>query len=992
MLSLFSKKIFTQSTRILKNDWFSLVEIIVVIALISILTVIGITYGNNYKLSQYNVRRIDDIKTLTSAMESYTLAKKTMPESLWNTRFYNTVWNYVHDANGAFWASSFVTPDTFPREYLNTFPLDPQTNHYYAYGRRYDNVIGYEFATILNDGWEYSTYLRGNYDGSVLASLIKEAQWPNFVDDGTVKYLPYNPEELKLTGRIYFMSGSVQIDTGNSIWKDIDIKNPIWQWDKIKVVQWWNTTIYLSDGSEMEVGSKASDTIIDFNTLKYKDDNNLSSQVESVLTLWEVWVRAPKYYKSSDFSIQSDGQVATVRGTVFWTKNDGHGNRNFQLANGKLLIQNKKNTQLPSIPTGSGYTYDMTLSGAYMEVAPWEAGLNLEMSWNCDIENRVTFVVPSFSPIIPLTFADTLGSGTPYIIISTEVTLTGSFDSTTKKVTLTFKRPDSASTLLKILKSSTDGSNSTIYSSDNALSSSYIDNNPSDGNNSYQACLVMSPNYYHCSHPITISIPPKIPQLTEWKDINWNGVSASDSETIEIPQDPCNDTFTATGADTIIQEKMKEVVTRDIWVNSGRIPQITDITKTSTGFSLTVNNFWANEIEITSLTSDPTWWTPNPIITTWSTLSGTLTYTWNLISWISSLSLQLCYNPDLEATSGKSGDRICSATKIIDIPHTWAIFSFTGSNIIPPQDTTNPTKCNLGQVRWNNNICQNENLIAYANYNKPRDIFLYKRDGSRLPIAHSANIISSGTLLWGLPDQVEESIWADVSYAGANCNPEFSGATLVFQGSCSTSTKDYSRIKATYDTVNSFFKFDNWNSGIFINNSPSQSGSLTYDLSPIANKLKDGFTIEIGVRWVALTRSGNDYKLFDNGDFMIGINSLGYLQVASNNQLFISNKTCNPNGGVSSQRMYCFSIPSIMNIDLEWDYSIIFSRNQALDTNLQIKYLNKTINLPLNSTITTKLPLLYTKIVIWGKIDTSSQNIIQQWNDIIEYTKIYATE
>jgi len=98
------------------------------------------------------VRRIDDIKTLTNAMESYIQAKKTLPEVMANAKFYDTKGYYLHaGAPGAFGASSFVTPDTFPREYLQTFPLDPQTNHYYAYGRRYDNELGYEFATVIND-------------------------------------------------------------------------------------------------------------------------------------------------------------------------------------------------------------------------------------------------------------------------------------------------------------------------------------------------------------------------------------------------------------------------------------------------------------------------------------------------------------------------------------------------------------------------------------------------------------------------------------------------------------------------------------------------------------------------------------------------------------------------------------------------------------------------------------------------------------------------
>ena len=155
---------------------------------------------------------MSDITTLKNAMESYTLAKKIVPSPTGNIRYYDVKGNYTHDEHGAFGASAFVAPETFPVEYLASLPTDPQNNHYYAYGKRLDGTVGYEFATIINDGGQYSTYLRGNYDGSKLVSLIREFNGPNFVTDGSIDYLPYDPEDMKLTGRIYYWSGSLLLN------------------------------------------------------------------------------------------------------------------------------------------------------------------------------------------------------------------------------------------------------------------------------------------------------------------------------------------------------------------------------------------------------------------------------------------------------------------------------------------------------------------------------------------------------------------------------------------------------------------------------------------------------------------------------------------------------------------------------------------------------------------------------------------------------------
>ena len=73
------------------------------------------------------------------------------------------------------------------------------------------------------------------------------------------------------------------------------------EWDTITVATGRIAKLHLSDGSNLTIGSTLNQTVLDFNILHYNEDDNLSSQVEGVLTMGEVWVQAPKYYKKSSY-------------------------------------------------------------------------------------------------------------------------------------------------------------------------------------------------------------------------------------------------------------------------------------------------------------------------------------------------------------------------------------------------------------------------------------------------------------------------------------------------------------------------------------------------------------------------------------------------------------------------------------------------------------------------------------------------------------------
>ena len=137
--------------------------------------------------------------------------------------------------------------------------------------------------------------------------------------------------------------------------------------------------IYLSDGGELTLGSEKSQTELQFSTLKYNPDNNLISQVETTLTMGEMWVQAPKYYHSSNFSIQTDGRAATVRGTVFGVRKDSASSV-FTLAQGKIEISSKEPNQPMYLPGGSVPGFTKSGSVIMMEVPAGSGAISLAFS------------------------------------------------------------------------------------------------------------------------------------------------------------------------------------------------------------------------------------------------------------------------------------------------------------------------------------------------------------------------------------------------------------------------------------------------------------------------------------------------------------------------------------------------------------------------------------------------------------------------------------
>lgn len=304
--------------------WFSIVEIITTTAIIAVLAIIWFTFSSNYQSNQYNSTRVADLTAIYNLLQTNYTQNKTFPDPNWNKQYYDKNWTYAHGSDWAFWVSWFLTQKTLSKDKMWYPFMDGQTKNYYAYGKRLDWNSGYNLATVLNDKWEYLSYVVWDigWNRMELAGLVKEYSGPNFVTSKS-KYLPYNPYELKLTWKVSVYSGSISIldDNWNTIasntsWNILD--SEIEKWNTVKVSLGWLTTINLSDGTELKLGSTSQDSILNFSDLEYKDNSNLLTKVMLNLSLWEIWVKAPQLETDSSFEITNDNVAASVRWTIFW--------------------------------------------------------------------------------------------------------------------------------------------------------------------------------------------------------------------------------------------------------------------------------------------------------------------------------------------------------------------------------------------------------------------------------------------------------------------------------------------------------------------------------------------------------------------------------------------------------------------------------------------------------------------------------------------------
>jgi len=288
-----------------KKSAFSLVEIIIAIAIIILLAVIWLSANQGYKDKTDNTKIVSDIETINNALESYAQDNSSLPMPWGNTNFFKVDSSYSHsyDDTLTFWVYGSITEDTLPKKYLDVLPLDPRTNSYYSYWKTKwtEKIVAnqFELASVQLIDWEYQAKVSWNYTAEAWPyNLIREYNGSNFVYDKSKSNLPYNPEELILIATADWV-----------VYRENDT---------IKATS-WDLEIFFSDGSVSVLEDWWELTL---DKLSFPNKNNLNTFVKLSLWAWTIWTKATHLNDSSNFEVYTTDSTAAVRGTIFWVSKD----------------------------------------------------------------------------------------------------------------------------------------------------------------------------------------------------------------------------------------------------------------------------------------------------------------------------------------------------------------------------------------------------------------------------------------------------------------------------------------------------------------------------------------------------------------------------------------------------------------------------------------------------------------------------------------------
>lgn len=358
---------------------FTFVELLVSISILATISIIGYVSYSGHLKSSYNTIRIQTIDSLHLSLSDYYQMKKVLPEPNSNFISYDIYGTYAHSLSGAYGVSGHVSNNFLPSGYVNFGATDPESNQYYGYGKLTGGSSSFDVASVLYDEVTggYKTYIRGTYDKQRLASLIRSYSSSNFVSQDSTENLPYNPYERKITGYVSSYSGSITLTGSIGVQTFMGAQvftGELNSGDTVIVDTGSTALVHLSDGSELSLGSTASQTVLNLKSLAYGDEANLASKVSLYLSLGEVWTEAPHLRTESDspsdFSIQTDSAVAAVRGTVFGLARSSTGATSISLEVGKLDVKKvvvnpiSPNTTMEQSFAGSvGFTTSSTATG-----------------------------------------------------------------------------------------------------------------------------------------------------------------------------------------------------------------------------------------------------------------------------------------------------------------------------------------------------------------------------------------------------------------------------------------------------------------------------------------------------------------------------------------------------------------------------------------------------------------------------------------------------
>jgi hypothetical protein len=256
--------------------------------------------------------------------------------------------------------------------------------------------------------------------------------------------------------------------------------------------------------------------------------------------------------------------------------------------------------------------------------------------------------------------------------------------------------------------------------------------------------------------------------------------------------------------------------------------------------------------------------------------------------------------------------------------------------------------------------CQDENLVAYAPYDNSWDLYMYTAsptvDNKRLE--PRTNGVASTKYDWESYFK-SDSIDLDGNTSNENIFPYYNNTQIL------------NNTVNLWNLPSSFMSMVSWERWVVINYW-SEQDYMKYDLSKLS--LGDSFSIEMSVRGGALKRPSGSFYLFNLWNLYL------HLDTWTTTRLKTWYST-SPLSGFQDLEQILLS--SLNNLDNNKFYKVSVVYNNSRPKIYIYDWSNKILESSLinNSNIPS---WIRTDLFIWSQLNSANQ-----WNDIIDYVKIY---
>lgn len=336
---------------------FSLIELIIVVAIIGVLSGVAYVGIQREKMGTMNDKVLDDLIAVSNALEQYKrdhFGVYPIPEpgGNMNVLCYHADASYAHDCDKAVFRQGMIDNNLLTKRYLQEVPTDPRTGSRYVYGVSADGKYFMVAGIVEESAGNFEARTAENLaKGFYLPSLIRAYDGPNFVINKSPN-LPYSPEHLVISATLQNVSGNVEVNgetvsAGMTLYKGATIATGAGS----------GADLYFSDGTVTRLDADTVFEISGESAVPENDKDNIITIIRTKLFSGKIWNKVARLASASQFEVETTTAIAGVRGTEFGVEYDEGTN------DGKVMV---KTGAVEVAPTASG-------SGSTITVEPGEA-------------------------------------------------------------------------------------------------------------------------------------------------------------------------------------------------------------------------------------------------------------------------------------------------------------------------------------------------------------------------------------------------------------------------------------------------------------------------------------------------------------------------------------------------------------------------------------------------------------------------------------------